>query len=54
VLQLRNFLAQHLSYPRPNHPYSLSQMVLALVYLFWAWIASEPRFSCILMTPFNT
>ena len=32
VLQFRNFLAQHLTYPRRNHRYSLSQMVLALVY----------------------
>lgn len=32
VLQLRNFLSQHLTYPRRNHRYSLSQMILALVY----------------------
>ena len=32
MLQLRNFLAQHLSYPRRNRGYSLSQMILALVY----------------------
>ncbi|HUY12853.1 MAG TPA: hypothetical protein VMX16_04370 [Terriglobia bacterium] len=32
VLQFRNFLALHLSYPRRNRRYSLSQMVLALVY----------------------
>jgi hypothetical protein len=32
VLQLRNFLAQHLTYPRRNRRYSLSQMILALVY----------------------
>lgn len=32
VLQLRNFLAQHLTYLRRNHRYSLSQMILALVY----------------------
>jgi hypothetical protein len=31
VLQLRHFLANHLSYPRRNRPYPLSQMVLALV-----------------------
>jgi len=32
LLQLRDFLARHLSYPRRNHHYSLSQMILALVY----------------------
>lgn len=32
VLQLRNFLSRHLRYPRRNHRYSVSQMVLALVY----------------------
>lgn len=32
VLQLRHFLAQNLTYPRRNRRYSLSQMVLALVY----------------------
>src|SRR5258705_7276022 len=32
LLQLRDFLARHLSYPRRNPRYSLSQMILALVY----------------------
>ena len=32
VLQFRNFLTQHLRYPRRNYRYSLSQTVLALVY----------------------
>src|SRR5216117_1963666 len=32
VLQLRNFLATHLAYPRRNNRYHLSQMVLALMY----------------------
>lgn len=32
VLQLRHFLATHLTYPRRNHRYHLSQMILALVY----------------------
>ena len=32
VLQFRNFLSQHLTYRRRNHRYSLSQMILALVY----------------------
>ena len=32
VLQFRNFLARRLTYPRRNRRYSLSQMVLALVY----------------------
>ena len=32
VLQLRHFLTQNLTYPRRNHRYSLSQMILALVY----------------------
>src|SRR2546421_6813106 len=32
LLQLRDFLARHLSYPKRNHRYSLSQMILALVY----------------------
>jgi hypothetical protein len=32
VLQFRHFLAQNLHYPRRNRRYSLSQMILALVY----------------------
>jgi hypothetical protein len=32
VLQLRNFLATRLTYPRRNNHYHLSQMILALVY----------------------
>lgn len=32
VLQLRDFLARHLHYPRRNQRYTLSQMTLALVY----------------------
>ena len=32
VLQLRNFLSPHLTYLRRYHRYSLSQMILALVY----------------------
>lgn len=32
VLQFRNFLAHQLAYSRRNHRYSLSQMILALVY----------------------
>lgn len=32
ALQLRDFLARHLDYPRRNRRYSLSQMLLALVY----------------------
>ena len=32
VLQLRRFLTRHLRYPRRNQGYSLSQMILALVY----------------------
>jgi hypothetical protein len=32
VLQLRDFLARHLRYPRRNQRYTLSQMILALVY----------------------
>jgi hypothetical protein len=32
VLQSRNFLSQHLTYPRRNKRYSRSQMALALVY----------------------
>ena len=32
VLQLRRFLTRHLRYPRRNHDYQLSQMILALVY----------------------
>ena len=32
MLQLRNFLAPHLTYPRRNNRYHLSQMVLALLY----------------------
>ena len=32
VLQLRDFVARHVSYPRRNHRYSVSQMILALVY----------------------
>src|SRR5271169_4945212 len=32
VLQMRDFLARHLTYPRRNHRYMLSQMIMALVY----------------------
>lgn len=32
VLQIRDFIARHLDYPRRNHRYSLSQMLLALIY----------------------
>jgi len=32
VLQLRHFLATHLTYPRRNNHYHLSQMILALLY----------------------
>ena len=32
VLQLRHFFARNLRYPRRNRRYSLSQMILALVY----------------------
>jgi hypothetical protein len=32
VLQLRHFLAQHLICPRRNSDYSVSQMLLALIY----------------------
>ena len=32
VLHFRNFLATRLTYPRQNHRYQLSQMILALVY----------------------
>src|SRR5450432_1367585 len=32
VLQIRRFLTQNLDYPRRNQRYSLSQMILALVY----------------------
>jgi hypothetical protein len=32
VLQFRDFIAQHIRYPRRNERYSISQMVLALVY----------------------
>jgi len=32
VLQLRRFLTRHLHYPRRNHRYVLSQMIMALVY----------------------
>jgi hypothetical protein len=32
VLQLRDFLSRHLTYSRPRYDYSLSQMLLALIY----------------------
>jgi len=32
VLQLRDFLARHLGYPRRNCRYSIAQMILALIY----------------------
>src|SRR6266403_235967 len=32
MLQLRRFLTRHLRYPRRNHDYQLSQMILSLVY----------------------
>ena len=40
VLQIRNFLAQHLGWYRRNHRYSLSPMVLALI---WPWILGLDR-----------
>ena len=46
VLQLRDFLARHLRYPRRNQRYTLSQMTLALVYpvrLVWGG-SSAPHF----------
>lgn len=32
VLQLRRFVGRHLQYPRRNHRYELSQMIMALIY----------------------
>jgi hypothetical protein len=32
VLQVRDFLARHLAYPRRNSDYSVSQILLALIY----------------------
>ena len=32
LLQFRRFLTRHLRYPRRNHDYQLSQMILSLVY----------------------
>src|SRR5260370_34295509 len=32
MLQLRRFLTRHLRYPRRNHEYQLSPMILSLVY----------------------
>ena len=32
VLQLRRFLTRHLRYPRRNHDYQLSEMILSLAY----------------------
>jgi len=32
VLQFRRFLTRHLLYPRRNQRYTLSQMIMALVY----------------------
>jgi|SRR6516162_1133853 hypothetical protein len=32
VLQLRNFLARYLAYPRRNNRYQSSQMIIALMY----------------------
>jgi hypothetical protein len=45
LLQLRDFLARHLRYPRRNHRYSLSQMILALVYP--GIEASDPTTPCL-------
>ncbi len=54
VLQFRNFLARQLTYPRRNRRYSLSQMVLALVYPWcWGWTAWRPRHSYVPTGPFN-
>jgi len=41
VLQLRHFLARNLHWVRRHHPYSLSQMMLALA---WALILGLDRF----------
>jgi len=55
VLQSRNFLARQLTYPRRNRRYSLSQMVLALVYPWcWGWIAWRPHHSYVPTEPSNT
>ena len=55
VLQLRHFLAQNLRYSRRNRRYSLSQMILALMYpLVWAWIAWRPHHSYVPTAPSNT
>lgn len=54
VLQLRNFLATHLAYPRRNKRYPLSQMILALVYpIVLGWIAWKPRPSYVPTARFN-
>ena len=54
VLQFRNFLARRLTYPRRNRRYSLSQMVLALVYpLVLGWTAWRPHHSYVPTGPFN-
>lgn len=44
VLHLRYFLAEQIRYPRRNRDYSVSQMLLALVYpILLGWIASRRR-----------
>jgi hypothetical protein len=54
VLQFRNFLATHLSYPRRNHRYQLSQMVLALIYpLVLGLDRIETALSYVPMVPSN-
>jgi len=55
VLRFRHFLATHLTYPRRNSRYHLSQMILALMYpIVLGWIAWKPRHSCVPTAPFNT
>src|ERR1035437_7620818 len=54
MLQLRHFLAQNLTYPRRNRRYSLSQMVLALVYpIVLGRAPTEPAFSLLSTAPFQ-
>ena len=54
VLQLRHFLATHLTYTRRNSRYHLSQMILALMYpIVLGWTAWKPRRSCVLTAPSN-
>ncbi len=54
VLQMRRFLGREVPYSRRNRRYSVSQMLLALVYLIVLGLESKPRHSYVPMALFST